>query len=432
MYAKTRSITNKLLKILIAVIVAIAINALLYLLSGGNIEMVFVEWIYANTTMFISLIALYIATYTYMSIDRVSAMSQMEGNPLEDDGYHSSLMASIRTYDAIDHDGIVKNLRAGFERILKTGKNPVKFTKSLQDIIDSLVLYSSFSQKANTVDDQAFEKFINDFVDTVEKQRDAVYAKYFIRSKTRFVIDNAVALIKAVLYYQKHSEQSDSFQLDPLFNVNEVYIKNGASKVVYYNYLGLFHHRAAIQMLKACSNINVSHIFTKAGATALLKEKQFITRMDKEALLIKLEDSLTFFEIALKHAGNCPVWKAYIYHNIARDRFLYDAINNTLSSSSWLNEMDRAIEYRWRVNHQLSSMKSENPTTHLKTYYAYQESLAKLIKYNLLMALNQPIYDTHGGMISKRDDYGDLILDIPITNYPRLKPYLAILKANAA
>ncbi len=135
--------------------------------------------------------------------------------------------------------------------------------------------------------------------------------------------------------------------------------------------------------------------------------------------------------VPFEYKGNCPVWKAYIYHNIARDRFLYDAINNTLSASSWLNEMDKAIEYRWRVNHQLSRMESDNHTTHLKTHYAYQESLAKLIKYNLLMALNQPIYDTHGGMLSKGDDYGDLTLDIPITNYPRLKPYLAIFKANA-
>ena len=445
MFNIIKSIRYKVLKIIIAVLAAFVGNGLFYLLSGGKIELIPISWLYENTNIFISLIALYITIYTYISIDKVSSISQMEGNPLEEADYFGSVLHKIQIFDALDELSYMDNVKTILINKLKHASNPYAFSNALEYIIDSLVLYAAIGNSEKVKLDEAgkdFKKFLCSEINTKFEQ---ISNRFFIASKSIQIMKNSIKLIEAILYYQQKNEYDELMDFNLLISIDANYIVNRSSKILYHNYYGLYHQRSAIQMTKLALNINVDKLFTIDGIESLIAKVNQLTAKNRFMILNKLEDAIVSFEKANALSSSSDIWKSYLYFNMSRSQYLHNVISKS-NQYDWLKQMDEAINYRFRVNDILTyvtyerylpnqklksklrdyekEMRLKKECTYLKTYYHYQESLAKLVKYSILMAQKEDILDSKGALICPSDGYPYFDLDIPNSDHPKLKQFM--------
>lgn len=439
------SIRYKVLKIIIAILAAFVGNGLFYLLSGGKIELIPVKWLYENTNIFISLIALYITIYTYISIDKVSSISQMEGNPLEEIDYFGSVFHKVQDFDALDEASYIQNIKTILTDKLNRVNHPYAFSNALEFIIDSLVLYAAIGNNEKTKVDETGKDFKKFLIDEINQKYLDIKNKFFIASRSSQIMIHSIKLIEAILYYQQKNEYDELMDFHLLISIDSNYILNKSSRVLYHNYYGLYHQRHAIQLTKQSLDINTDRLFTVDGIKTLLNKANQLTAKQRFMILNKLEDAIHAFDKALSLASSSDIWTCYLYFNLSRSEYLYNVLSHK-PSYNWLKHINQAIDDRFRVNEQLSYIEYERyvsnknhksktrdkdyeqllkkETTYLKAYYRYQESFAKLVKYSILIAQEEDIYDSKGALICPKDGYPWFDIDIPNRDNPKLKPFI--------
>lgn len=449
MFSWLKSARFKLAKIVIAIFAAFVLNGLFFFFSKGNIELIPIDWFYDNTSIFISLVALYITVYTYISIDRVSEISQMEGNPLEDKSYFGSIIHKIEACDAMEENEFIANIKHILEGKLNNSKNPYRFSNTLQYIIDTMVLYASISNQEKVKLDTEGKDFKTRLMTDIQSRYEMIKNKFFVSSKSLDIMKHSINLIEAILYYQQKNEYDEEMDFDLLLRIDDNQLVNRSSKTLYFNYYGLYHQRSAIQMIKKALDINIDRLFTVDGIKQLVKIIKNIDKNDKLAILIKLEDALISYQKALRLCNSSDIWKAYVYLNLSRVQYLHSLLTKN-SSNDWLVNIDKAIDYRWRINQQLSyihyqryikkakyakttrDIEKENELrrsdTFLKKYYKYQESFAKVIKYSILIATNQDIYDSKNSLLCPNDSYHRFEMDLPNEENEKLSDFINNLK----
>ncbi|MBU9711682.1 hypothetical protein [Evansella tamaricis] len=81
------------------------------------------------------------------------------------------------------------------------------------------------------------------------------------------------------------------------------------------------------------------------------------------------------------------MWYGFIQYNDARSSFFLHHLSEDTEVYEWLPIMEEAIKYRSKLNILIEMVvygkEKEEKNSHLKSFFLYQEELARLVKLNL-------------------------------------------------
>lgn len=382
-----------------------------------------INFIVTVTSLVISFLAFIIAMNTYISIDSVNRVTQMTGNVLENDQYKTSL-SDLLVYNKKDYNQAGEAIFNELElRFHKQSKTAVEFSNHLQYFIDIIVL---FPVLFNTSDKKhhTYKNRMDKLLETIIKRKNTLLA---ISSGNLTLIEETVKLIHSVVYYQQLMPTSNYSVPPTILEVKGSMLKNPVTQTVYYNYLGLFYNKKAMALLGKQLQMENSDFFDISNHKKLLQHLHLITDDDKQTLLIYLEEARKAFDLALKNGQGEILWEAFIFYNDARTIYFLDLIHPQRKNDRWKKRMDQAIQSRIRLNLLIKDISSQQGN-YVQQHFLHQEKLAKLVKINILIALNEDISDIHGNVQYTQPKYkglekDNLLLDHEDASYPKIKLY---------
>jgi len=341
-------------------------------------------------SLVVALIAFIIATQTYISIDSVNVISQMEGNVLENEHYVTSTIALLREYHMESSqevgDKIFENLE---NRFRKKPRTAIEFTDHLQYFIDVIVFFPSLF---HSKDKDKYIDRMNKLLDLVDKRKNELLS---ISTGNSILIKETVNLIKCVMNYQELIHTNEFKIASSLLEVRGSMLKNSVTQTVYYNYLGLFYNKKAMYILRKHFNMEKQDFFDIHVLKDLMKNIDTLNNQDMEMYTMYLLESRNAFKKALDNSKEDIMWQGFIKYNDARSAFFLELVSQEMEDE-WKQIMNEAIMTRSKLNILISDTLEYPYQTHLQKAFIYQEYLARLVKINILIAKNDPITDTIG------------------------------------
>ncbi|SHG03990.1 hypothetical protein [Ornithinibacillus halophilus] len=375
-----------------------------------------VDFIVTITSLIISLLAFIVAMNTYVSIDNVNRVTQLNGNILEDENYKTSLPAIFYDYGQGDStkskDEIFDKLELKF---IKESKTAINFANNLQDFIEVLVIFPAlFSNHESNETIRRMDRLIT----TIEEKRDNFLS---IGTGNLRLIEETVKLIKGVTDYQKLISKQDFNVESDLIKVRGTMLKNSVSQTVYYNYLGLFYNKKAMYLIGQHIKLNSDNtdLFDIENHRQLIVHKHKIDSGVLDTISIYLQESKNAFEHAIKCSQNDTMWEGFIKYNNARTTYFLKLLSPDEKGEhgDWQELMDDAILARMKLNTLIEDVIKTSNNSYLKDYFIYQEYIARLVKINILIARKEDITDFRGNVLYKAPEYKKLLKD-SIINFP--------------
>jgi hypothetical protein len=359
-------------------------------------------------SLVVAIIAFVIATQTYVSIDSVNVISQMEGNVLENEHYVTSIISLLREYDMKDKksagEAMFKNLE---EKFRKKPKTAIEFTNHLQYFIDLIVLFPSLFHADGKYEQIERMNKLLQLVDTRKKELLAISTGNLI------LVEETVKLIKCVINYQKLIHTNDYKIASSLLEVRGSMLKNSVTQTVYYNYLGLFYNKKAMNILRRHFPLGNKDIFDIHILQNLINDIDSLDDEDVELYTIYLSESRKAFKKALENCQDDMMWEGFIKYNDARSTFFLQLVSPEYNgeNNDWEVIMNEAIIARSKLNILIKDTLDKDYYTHLQTAFIYQEYLARLVKTNLLIAEKKDLTDTIGKAKYMYPHYSGLVDD---------------------
>lgn len=366
-----------------------------------------VNFVVTVLSLVISLLAFIVAVKTYSSIDSVNIVSQMEGNVLENKNYVTSLTEILRRYDADNskdlRDKIFSDLTIRFK---KKSQTAIAFSNNLQYFIDLIVIYPLLF-KSETEKKENMQKMEN-LLKLIDKRKDELIS---VSLGNLTLIEETVKLIKAVMHYQQLIH-NDNFNLSSsLLEVRGNMLVNSVSKTIYYNYLGLFYNKKAMQVIRKGLNLKEKDTLSIAGLTELYsKLGTKLSEEEEELISLYLKESKRAFEKALENSREDKMWAGFIKYNDARTTFFLHLFFPDKKTVEWKRLLDEAIIARKQLNILNQNFLGEK-VTYIQEEFIYQEYLARLVKMNIFIAKGEDICDTMGQILYEAPSYVGLLED---------------------
>ncbi|WP_404408559.1 hypothetical protein LG272_11000 [Pseudidiomarina marina] len=345
----------------------------------------------------ISLVALFIALQTYISIDSVNNITKMEGNILDNEHYVTSMPEFIETYpqttEASLRSAIISEMQTKLAQQSNTG---VDFADTLQSMIDILVLFPAMNANSDEAAKASIATMITDM-----KTKAADFQS--ISKGNSIQIQQAAKLFEAVCEYQGlivHNKTAST----GLLKVRGPVLRNPVSVTVYYNYLGLHYRRLAVGLFGNKDELDVASLKKGIAATRALSAYE----MEKLKRYVALADES--FERALSHSQDDPMWRGYILFNQAR---LYFARAVTLGEKYdfALDYMKRAIDARTTLNELIRDVvSSDSELSILQKHYLFQEEYARQLYVSYCLAVGRDA-SYRGQKVTLGADYEALVAD---------------------
>lgn len=338
----------------------------------------------------LAILALIVSILTYLSIDSVDAVSRMDGNVLENEGYRTDLSQLL--YELGSRKARMKSIVEMMEHPYKNSfSSGAKLADNLQKTIDYLVLIP-FVIPGRTLQEElneeagkeTFSRTIGSLLKRIQRQ---VHRFERINAGSNILIDETFKLIKAVLYQQikRYLPMNDDSLRVLLPSVRGTMLKNPVSKVMYYNYLGLFYlHKAQDRMTVACG----ASMETIHGLSLCCPDKM----QDPEKVMDYLTLAERHFHEALDVIGDDIMWNAFISFNLARTNFFRLRLSGDAYEAEKL--FDNPIACRHRLNVYIADFLEENgkDTPNLlfiKRAFIALELQARLQRISCLLAIGQ-------------------------------------------
>lgn len=372
------------------------------------------SWIDIGTLLSAALavLAFIVSILTLSSIDSVSAVSRMEGNVLENEGYRTDLAQLLHDISAskTNKENIIEMIEAPYKKRLTSGS---QLADNLQRTIDRLVLIPFIlpsGKKENAASREALSKRLERMISRIEGQ---VLKFERINAGSNILIDESLKLIKAVLsqQFKKHFPQKYTSITVRMPAVRGTMLKNPISKVVYYNYLGLFYmHKAQELVETACGE----RLETIKGLSLCCPEN--VENPDRALGFLDLAEKQ--FTEALNIIGDDIMWNAFIRYNIARASFFQFRLTGEDAKTKSL--YDDSIKWRHRLNIYLAdfledSNAEDQNLLFVKNAFVAQELMASLQKIccNLAtgqesVSLSDPVLTETRRVIDAGNDFGRL------------------------
>ena len=389
--------------------VAIASCYMLYTIEDANDLIIFITTV---AGLVVSSSAFIVAMSTYLSIDSVNVISQMEGNVLENENYITSFTSLIKEYDMKDSktagDKIFTNLE---ERFTKNSKTAMDFATNLQYFIDLIVIMPYLFNP----EDEQREQHINrmsKLLRKIDKRKQALLA---IGTGNLILIEETVQLIKSIVNYQKLIDTNDLLTNSTLLEVRGTLLKNAVTQTVYYNYLGLYYNKKAFHVLLKQFNVNQLDFFSLDGLSELKKRLPLLSSEATELVTIYLTEAKICFDKALQHGENDLMWEGFIKYNLARTTYLLQLLLPAHEESEWQKMMNEALIARRRLTILINDTLPNEETSHLQEAFRFEYLLASLININIAITEKKDVTDSFGRPKYKFPHYDGLKEDFFIT-----------------
>ncbi|MBO4416514.1 MAG: hypothetical protein J5801_00165 [Bacteroidales bacterium] len=377
----------------IAIIIAVVLGVILFVLiciwTGALTQNV--VYLGSLLSAALAILALIVSILTYMSIDSVDAISRMDGNVLENEGYRTDLSQILYEFGSrkAQTKSIVEMMEQPYKNRLSSG---TQLADNLQKTIDYLVLIpfiipgrTLHKELNETAEKEAFSRAITRLLKRIQHQ---VHRFERVNAGSNILIDETFKLIKAVLYQQvkRYLPLNDDNLRVLLPSVRGTMLKNSVSKVMYYNYLGLFYMHKAQDMMEEALEASMETI----RGLSLCRSGQ----VHDDRIMDYLSIAEQSFKEALDVIGDDIMWKAFITFNLARASFFRMSLSGNAFDAGRL--FDNSVEWRHRLNVYIADFIEENgkdtPSLILiKHAFIAQELQARLQKISCLMATGQSL-----------------------------------------
>ncbi|GGA65327.1 hypothetical protein [Ornithinibacillus halotolerans] len=363
-----------------------------------------VIFIVTVVSIVISFFAFIIAMNTYVSIDSVNRVTQMNGSVLENEDYVTSMIGLLDEYDMADpkeaRDAIFDELE---KRFTKESKTALEFANNLQYFIDVIVFFPAFFTNE---DRDSNVKEMKKLLNTIEKKKQSLMA---ISSGNLTLIEETVKLIVSVMEYQNLVSAHNYNVESSILKVRGNMLKNSVTQTVYFNYLGLYYNKKAMSLLRKSLKLENEDLLSIKGLILLNQNIDKLMEEDLELLSIYLNESKKHFQIALEKSNQDVMWEGFIRYNEARTTFYLETIFPTNEEIQWKKMMDKAIVARKKMNLIIKDTIKNNNVSFLQEHFLYQEYIARLVKFNLLLAMQEDITDTRGNVKYPVSEYKKLL-----------------------
>ena len=303
------------------------------------------------TSFLIAFVALVFAMITYFSIDAVNAITSMDGNVLENENY------SIAYHEMVEKFAKCESQEA-FSRTLfeictprKRVKTCMDFADDIQRIVDYLIwfAYVDFEQKQEEKSCEkkkpekrweivAQEKLLK----TIKHKKDK-YDK--LSNGINYLLDENIKLIETVFAYQRKRNQGEEFFVSELEDVRGEMLKNPISRIVYYDYLGLYYRRRAGAVLNECGE--GSEEFSAKHMQAIFDYKYSEEQLFRYRCLINRAHYC--FDQAQKLSNKNVLWDGYIKYNSVRIDVMEYLVRRSPSFQEVVKKIDEVICAREEV-----------------------------------------------------------------------------------
>lgn len=414
----------KTLRIIVYLVIVFAIVLVLSFYQIYDLELFKnknTEYSVTVVGLIISVIAFVLAFLTYLSIDNVNKISQMEGNVLENENYMTSFTSLIREYKMSDSRKFAEHIFTKLEIIFKKeSRTAIQFADNLQYMIDILVFLPYLYHKKE--EEKEKKRRMQEILLLMEKRMTALIE---VSNGNLVLIKESVKLIKSVLHYQNHVYSEGFNFASSLLEVRGTMLRNPVTQTVYYNYLGLFYQKKAIAVLQNKYELPEGNMFS---LQRLKHAKEIIGSMhedDKELFIIYLKEAKKSFNTALEQGTDDIMWEGFIKYNAARTIYLLSLVNEA-GQEIWHKVMDEALAARYKLNILIEDIVQSR--THLQENLQYESNLANLVKINIQMSEGLDITNRVGQVKYTAPMYNGLeddpILTVPYNDHFDVIPVL--------
>lgn len=339
-----------------------------------------VSYLVSVVGFLVAFLALYIAVATYASIDSVDAISKMEGNILDNENYVTSVPELIQSFNVNSGKALEDELFRNMEiKLLKYSGTTIKFADTLQYLVDLVVLFPA-ALNAFETDRKTYAERMDASVKLLDRKAKALLA---ITQGNSIQIKETIKLFKGVVSYQSHVADG-SFNVNAdLLLVRGSILRNPVTKTVFHNYLGLYYNKKAMHLIRTSLALDAMDLLSLQGIRILRKLHTKVPPDTREKILMYLDTACVEFTKAMTACGDDLMWPGFIRYNQGRTEFFKSTIFGT--GMGWLQSMDAAIVARVRLNGLIDEVLGDDVQTHLRTFFAYQEELARLVKVNMVL-----------------------------------------------
>jgi hypothetical protein len=392
----------------------------IFILIGGAISIAICYEIYpitntANLVAFtttvvglvISFTAFIIAMKTYLSIDSVNVITQMEGNVLENDSYITSFASLIREYPMSDSESVstkvFENLKLRFE---KNSKTAIDFAANLQYFIDLIVFFPYLFNSDDENQQRNINK-MNKLIKLIDSKRDTLLS---ISTGNLILIEETVKLIKSINNYQTLPHTNERIITSTILDVRGTMLKNSVTQTVYYNYLGLYYNRKANSVLREKFDLENTDFFSIDGLKQIKNKIALLSDEEVELFTLYLHEAKNSFQKALENGKNDVMWEGFIKFNDARSTYLLQLVP-TDYQADWQTIINEALVARNRLNILIKDVLENEDRTFLQEAFNFEYYLAGLVKMNILIVENKDITDTFNRLKYQAPNYEDILED---------------------
>lgn len=378
----------------------------------------------------IALLALFIAVRTYTSIDSVNNISKMDGNILDNENYVTSLPEIISQFKSQGEKDLDRTIFDSIEyKLKKESHTAVLFADTLQYMIDLIVIFPAVFNASET-DRGSYKQRMNRILKNIDERREILYS---ISKGNSIQITESIKLFKAVVSYQNLVADGNFNIHADLLHVRGPILRNPVTKTIYHNYLGLYYNKKGMHLLRQSLAIGSKDILSIDGLNSIQSKTNTLSPQILEEVVMYLTSACKQFDRALDISKEDIMWPSFINYNKSRTLYFLNLLSG--SHDSWLDVMNETINSRSRLNRLVDEILSVSKSgdaevidTHLRTFFLYQEELARLVKLNLMISEknNQPNISSiiyRGLEISNisKDDLEKSFVDIE--EFPTIKLY---------
>jgi len=343
----------------------------------------------------ISLVALFVALQTYISIDSVNSITKMEGNILDNEHYVTCIPELIAMYKQTDEIALREAILGQMTRNLREHSNTaVNFADTLQGMIDVLVLFPAIDLKSQTRDTR-YAKDIDWIIRRINNRADELQS---ISKGNSIQIREAVKLFTSVYEYQRAVATKSILEQTGLLQIRATMLCNPVSATVYHNYLGLYYRKCAMRLIAPEDRADLQS----------LKHWGEVSRnmhgADRERLRRYLSHAKEAFDRASNLSSSDPMWRGYILFNQARVEFI-ERVFFADSMVEPLKRMKDAINARATLNELIDEiLVQQDDLSILQRHYLYQEEYARQLYVNYCWATGEQAH-YRGEQVEQGHDY---------------------------
>ncbi|ULT56618.1 hypothetical protein L1999_26875 [Neobacillus drentensis] len=376
--------------IFIIIVVSTYISYEIYPMTSAQEKTTFIVTV---LSLVVSTIAFYIAMKTYISIDSVNVITQMEGNVLENENYVISITSLLKDYPMTNplevEDAIFKKLKEIFSK--KNSRTAIDFTDNLQYFIDIIIFFPALFKSENGRQQENF-KNMETVLSLIDQRKKDLLS---VSTGNLILIEETVKLINSVINYQQLISTKEIKMSSSLLDVRGTMLKNPVTQTVYFDYLGLFYNKKAMTILFDNLNLGKGDIFEIDRLKEVIRKIPSLDGENVELATMYLKESKKAFQHALENCKNDVMWEGFIKYNDARSTYFLKLVQPEYQGEDWNILMNEAIIARGKLNYLIKDLYEKGaPPTFLQEEFNYQEYLARLVKINILIAEETDINDT--------------------------------------